>query len=100
MDPDTVAPRGEEWGSAEKRIWASLSWIDVIVMIQGDCCDTVTLGCLKKQNWDDTRKELLSLNKKVDILTLLTFYLFTWEKEKERDDERERALHDIGRGRM
>ena len=37
LDPDTVAPRGEEWGSAEKRIWASLSWIDVIVMIQGDC---------------------------------------------------------------
>ena len=104
LDPDTVAPRGEEWGSTEKRIWASLSWIDVIVMIQGDCCDTVTLGWVKKQNRDrdrnDNHKELLSLNKKVDILTLLTFYLFTWEKEKERDDERERALHDIGRGRM
>ena len=48
-------------------------------MIQGDCCYTVILGWVKKQNWDgdDTRKELLSLNKKVDILTLLTFYLFT-----------------------
>ena len=58
-----------------------MSWIDVIVMIQGDCCDTVTLGWVKKQRWDrdtnDNRKELLSLNKKVDILTLLTFYLFT-----------------------